>query len=115
MKQEKIKTTIWGVVIGAILTIFVGFSWGGWVLGSTSSSLGEDMARIAVIERLAPMCLEQFKQDPEKSSKLKEFKEISSWDQNSFIQKNGWAIMPFEKEHDRAIAERCSELIIEVN
>ena len=115
MNQEKIKTTIWGVVIGGILTMIVGFSWGGWVLGSTSSSLGEDMAKNAVIERLAPMCLEQFNQDPEKDSKLIEFKAVSSWDQDSYIEKNGWAIMPFEKEHEVKIARKCSKLIMELN
>ena len=115
MNQEKIKTTVWGVVIGAILTMIVGFGWGGWVLGSTSSSLGEDMAEIAVTDRLAPMCFEQFNLDPEKDSKLKEFKTINSWDQDSYIEKNGWAIMPFEKEHDVSIAKKCSTLIMGLN
>lgn len=115
MNQEKIKTLIWGAVIGSVLTMIVGFNWGGWVTGGTSTNLGQAMAKSAIVDRLAPMCLEQFKLDPKKESKLKEFKAISSWDRNSYIEKNLWAIMPFEDEHDRDISEKCSDLIFEIN
>ncbi len=110
--KEKIKTGISGAVGGAIMAIIIGFAWGGWVLGSNSLDMGEDMAQTAVLERLAPICVAQFNQDPERDKKLKELKEIDSWKRGEYIRKQGWATMPFEKEPDSRISDRCSDLIL---
>jgi len=109
--KERIKTGVWGAVGGAIATMIIGFAWGGWVLGSTSLDMGKEMAQNAVVERLAPICVEQFNQDPQKDKKFKEFKEIDYWKQDQYVKDQGWATMPFEKEPDSGIADRCSALI----
>ena len=112
MNKEKIKTSLWGAVGGAIIAIIIGFAWGGWVLGSNSLDMGEEMARNAVVERLAPICVAQFNQDPERDEKLKILKEKNSWDRDRYVKDQGWATMPFEKEPDSRVADRCSELIM---
>lgn len=112
MDKEQIRTGVWGAICGAIITMIIGFAWGGWVLGSNSLDMGEEMARNAVVERLAPICVAQFNQDPDRDKKLKEFKDIDSWKRYEYIRKQGWATMPFEKEPDRQVADRCSELIM---
>ena len=110
--KEKIKTGAWGAVGGAIIAMIIGFAQGGWVLGSTSQSMGEEMAQTAVVERLTPICVAQFNQDPERDKKLKEFKEIDSWKRVQYVKDQGWATMPFEKEPDSRVAYRCSALIM---
>ena len=112
VNKEKIKTGVWGAVGGAIIAMIIGFGWGGWVLGSNSLNMGEEMSRNAVVERLAPICVAQFNQDPEKDNKLKEFKEIDSWKREQYVKAQGWATMPFEKEPDSRVADRCSALIM---
>ena len=109
--KEKIKTGVWGAVGGAIVTMIIGFAWGGWVLGSSSLNMGEEMVETALVERLTPICVAQFNQDPEKDKKLKEFKEIDYWNQDQYVKDQGWATMPFEKEPDSSVADRCSVLI----
>ena len=37
------------------------------------------MAADAVADRLTPICVAQFNQDPEKDKKLEAFKEMDSW------------------------------------
>ena len=110
--KEKIKTGVWGAVGGAIMAMIIGFAWGGWVLGSNSLDMGEEMARNAVLERLTPICVSQFKQDPERDNKLKELKKIDSWKRGEYIRKQGWATMPFEKEPDSRVSDKCSDLIL---
>ena len=39
-----IKPAFWGVVIGVIGIMIVGFGWGGWVLGSTAERMAKDRA-----------------------------------------------------------------------
>ena len=111
-KKEQIRTGVWGAICGAIITMIIGFAWGGWVLGSNSLDMGEEMARNAVVERLVPMCVAQFNQDPERDNKLKILKEKNSWDRDKYVKAQGWATMPFEKEPDSRVADRCSELIM---
>ena len=110
--KEKIKTGVWGAVGGAVIAMIIGFAWGGWVLGSNSMDMGEEMAQSAVLDRLTPICVAQFNQDPEKAQKLKELKEIDSWKRGEYVRKQGWATIPFEKDPDSRVSDRCSELIM---
>jgi len=114
MNKEKIKTGVWGAVGGAIVAMIIGFAWGGWVLGSNSLNMGEEMAQTAVVDRLTPICVAQFNQDSEKDKKLKEFKETDSWKREQYVKDQGWATMPFEKEPDSRVADSCSALIMKV-
>jgi hypothetical protein len=45
------------------------------------------MAEDVIIERLAPICVIQFNQDPEKAAKLEELKEASSYLDNVKLNK----------------------------
>jgi hypothetical protein len=111
--KEKIKIGVWGAIGGAVVTMIIGFAWGGWVLGSNSLNMSKETARTAVVDRLAPICVAQFNQDPDRDKKLVEFKEVSSWKKGQYVQDQGWATMPFEKEPDGSVADRCSALIME--
>ncbi len=64
--KEKIQVGLWSAIGGAIVLAIIGFNWGGWVLGSTSQKMGEEMAEEAVVSRLAHICVEQFRHVSEK-------------------------------------------------
>lgn len=114
MKKEYIKPFVWGLVVGAIVLLIVIFS-AGWVTTSGSAKAkAEEMAEEAVVDRLAPICVAQFLQDPEKDKKLKELKETSSWQRREYVEKQGWATMPGEKEPDRQVAEECASRLVEL-
>ena len=109
--KDKISTGVWCAIGSAILTMIIGFNWGGWVMGSTSVNMGEKMARSAVAERLAPICVSQFNKDPQREENLLTLKGKSSWEQEKYIKTQGWATMPTEKTPDSMVAAKCSELI----
>jgi len=111
---EEIKPALFGAVGGGIVLAIIGFAWGGWVTGSTAQKLAEEMAEDAVVGRLAPICVEQYKQDSEKDEKLKELKETNSWQRDDYVKKQGWATMPGENEADRKVAGKCAELLVEL-
>ncbi|MGD2099360.1 MAG: hypothetical protein PVG35_17425 [Desulfobacterales bacterium] len=112
VNKEKIKTSIWSAIIGAIVVMIIGFGWGGWVLGSTSQRNADTMVENALIARLAPMCLEQFNADADKDTKLKELSAKNRWEREKYVEEQGWATMPFEKEPDSMVAEVCVEQIL---
>ncbi len=111
---EKIKPALWSAVGGGIVLAIIGFAWGGWVTGSTAQEMAEEFAQKAVVARLAPICVEQYNQDSEKDQKLKELKEEDSWKRDDYVEKQGWATMPGEKEADSKVAKKCAELLVEL-
>jgi len=101
------------MVATAVLTMIVGFNWGGWVTGGTSQQRVTTGAEDAVALRLVPICVAQFALDPQQASKLAELKAItSSWERPDYVKKQGWATMPGEKTPDNNVASACTKLLM---
>src|SRR5574342_1272102 len=100
--------TFWCCVASAVLTMIVGFGWGGWVTGGTARQTAETMAHDAVVPRLAPICVVQSGRDPAKAVKLLALKDESSWQRGEDVGKQGGATMPGEQEPDSRVAEACA-------
>ncbi len=106
---------VWACVATAILTMIIGFTWGGWVSGGSSLKAGVLVGQDAVIQRLVPICVTQFNQDPDKAVKLEDLKGMSSYQRGQFVQDQGWATMPGEEKPDRKVADACAKLLAETN
>lgn len=116
-RWAKARLTKWAafwVAIGAIiLTLFFGFSRGGWMTGGSAQRMAENASQSAVVARLAPICVLQFNQDPQKDQKLVELKElISSYQRSQYIKDQGWATMPGEANPDNQVAAECAQRIM---
>jgi hypothetical protein len=104
--------TFWLCVASMVLTMIVGFAWGGWVTGGTAQKLAETMTDDAIVTRLAPICVVQFNQDPGKAQKLVALKGTDSWQRDGYVEKQGWATMPGAEKADRNVAEACAKLLL---
>jgi alpha/beta superfamily hydrolase len=81
-----------GIAIGAVASIAIGFSWGGWVTGSTAHRLAADQASTAVVAALTPVCVEKFLQNSDATANLAVLQKISTyWEQGDYVVKGGWA------------------------
>jgi hypothetical protein len=108
------KTAIFWIMIAVIvLTMIVGFSWGGWVTGGTAQKMSTTAAQAAVVTRLAPICAAQFNLDPQKDTKLAELQGMSSYQRSAFVKAQGWATMPGEAAPDNKVADACAKLLVE--
>jgi hypothetical protein len=107
------KTIVfWSWIASVILTMIIGFAWGGWVTGGTARSMAETLADEAVVKRLAPMCVTQFKQGLGKDQKLQELAKTDSWQRSEYVEKQGWATMPGEEKPDSKVASECARLLM---
>jgi hypothetical protein len=107
------KTVVfWACLASVVLTMIIGFSWGGWVTGGTARSTASSMANDAVVARLAPICVVQSGRDPARTVKLVALKEESSWQRGEYVGKQGWATMPGEQEADSKVAQACATLLM---
>lgn len=108
-----IKPGIWGVVIGSILTMVVGFNWGGWTTSSTANQVASQRADAAVTTALVPVCLAREKMDGTKGKKLGELKAITtSYEQTDFVMKTGWATFAGKTDPNRDVAEACASALV---
>jgi predicted negative regulator of RcsB-dependent stress response len=108
-----LKPGIWGVIIGSILTMIVGFSWGGWTTSSTARQQAMIQSDNAVTTALVPICLAGKKADVSYAKKLAELTAISSsYEQTEFVMKTGWATFPGQADPNRAVAEACAAALL---
>lgn len=114
MDRDKIKTGIFGAVCGGIAMAVVGFAWGGWVTESKANVMIANASETAVLDRLAPICVLKFQNDPEKAAKTVKFLGTSSWNRGDYVGNQGWATMFGEKDPDSWLARRCAELITQI-
>ena len=108
------KPAIWGVVGGAVALAIVGFTWGGWVTGTTAESRATQRADSAVVAALAPVCAERFKTAANADSNMTELKKIDSWSQGDYVEKGGWATAPGSTPSAQvsAVAKACATLLV---
>ena len=115
-KARPTKQTLFWFCLGSVVgALIIGFGFGGWVTGGTARDMAVESGEDAVIERLVPICVHQFNQDPEKDQKLKEFKELGSRQRNDYVAEQGWATMPGEEEPDSTVARACARLLMEID
>ncbi|MGD2127551.1 MAG: hypothetical protein PVG99_15845 [Desulfobacteraceae bacterium] len=108
MKPEtsgKIKYGVWGLIVGAVIAMIIGFAWGGWKTADTAKTMTEE----AVLASQAAICVAQFMNEPNHEELLKEFGELDSWKRAEFLEKGGWDKMPGQEKADYAVARACAD------
>ena len=112
--MKSLKPGAWGFVIGSLVTMIVGFSWGGWMTSSGVDRVARERADAAVVAALVPVCLEKSKADPAAAKKLAHLKTFtSSWDQRDAVIKDGWATVG-GADANREVAEACASRLVTV-
>jgi hypothetical protein len=111
LEGESLRRLIQGAVAGGLATALIGFNWGGWMLESTARQITVKDTSAAQVAVLAPMCADKFRTASDVTLNMVEFKKVSSWMQDSFIQKGGWATFPGMSSPDLAIAQACARLL----
>jgi hypothetical protein len=109
-KVRPTKTVVFWIGLATIiLTMIVGFNWGGWVTGGTA----QKMTNEAITQRLSLICVGQYNQDLGKIQKLRELQDTSSYQRDDYVKKQGWATMPGEEKPDNRVADECAKLIVQ--
>ena len=114
LQGESRARLLQGIAIGAVASIVIGFSWGGWMTGSTANRLAAERADTAVVAALMPVCVEKFLQNSDAQANLAALREISTnWQQGQYLEKGGWATRPGATSSDYELARACAAKLIE--
>jgi hypothetical protein len=104
-----LKPGFWGIVVGVVGIMILGFAWGGWVLGSTAERMATERAGGAVTAVLVPICVEKFMGQADAAAKLTAFQQSVSWRQSQLIENGGWATATGSKTPNAAVARVCAQ------
>ncbi|MEQ8348046.1 MAG: hypothetical protein RIB84_15895 [Sneathiellaceae bacterium] len=107
------KPALFGAVAGAALAAIIGFSWGGWVTGSTADQMAETRADRAVVMALTPICVANFNNGTDAATHLAALKEAKSWEQGNLVKDGGWATMPGGATVSTDLARACATALTE--
>jgi predicted dienelactone hydrolase len=108
-----IKPVLWGAVAGSVVTMIIGFSYGGWTTSSTTARVAKVQADAAVTTALVPLCIAKSKADAAAVRKMGELKALaSSYDQRDFVTKTGWATVPGSDDPNHDVAEACAAALL---
>ena len=98
----------WSCALCVVATMFVGFTWGGWVTGGTATDMANKAAEGASAKLAAAICAAQFNSDPEAAGHRAALVKLDTWMRSDFIKKGGWANLPGQKESVTGATELCA-------
>lgn len=104
---EWLKPGIYGALIGAVFVDVAGFTWGGWVTGSTANDRAMAMSHSDVVASMVPVCLDMARSDPARADKLQTIRAASTYQKRGALMEAGWATVPGTDAPDRDIAQAC--------
>jgi hypothetical protein len=106
LEGESLTRRAQGAVAGAIATMFVGFYWGGWSLGSTADKMAKERSELAVVAALAPVCADKFRALPDAEAKQVALSKVDSWKRRDEFPKE-LVTLPGESYPNSALVEAC--------
>lgn len=110
LQGESLTRLAQGAAAGAVITMVLGFGWGGWQLQSKAQKTADAAATSAVVAALAPICVEKFQRAADSKATLVKLKATDSWKQDTFVTDGGWATFA-GSEPNRNVAEACAKML----
>ena len=109
------KTTLfWSVAGAAVLTMIVGFTFGGWVTGGTATEMAEEAAEQSAAKLAAAVCVERFINAQDAAAQLAALKETSNWKQKSFVEDGNWTTLAGMEKPVSGAAKLCADQLADM-
>jgi hypothetical protein len=99
----------WSCLGAAVLTMVVGFSWGGWMTSGSATKQAQAAGQHAAAELAANICVKRFLAAPNAQAQLAELKKVDSWKRDSFVQDGGWVTFANMEKPVTGAAEICAD------
>ena len=110
LQGDSLTRLLQGAAAGAVATMFVGFYWGGWSLGSTANKMAKERSELAVIAALAPVCADKFRALPDAEAKKVAISKVDSWKRRDEFPKE-LVTLPGESYPNSALVDACYTLL----
>ncbi|MHA6692694.1 hypothetical protein [Devosia sp. A449] len=113
--QASKKVLFWSCAGTAVLTMVIGFTWGGWVTGGSAIELAENTSEAAVASLAADVCFTRFMAAPDLQANLTAFNEESTYARAKYIDGGGWTTLGGQEKPISGAAKLCAEQLAEAD
>ena len=110
LQGESLTRLMQGAAAGAVATMFVGFYWGGWSLGSTADKMAKQRSELAVVAALAPVCVDKFRALPDADARKATLSKVDSWKRRDEFPKE-LVTLPGESYPSQPLVDACYALL----
>ncbi|GAB2175993.1 hypothetical protein [Dongia sp. agr-C8] len=108
-----LKPGLTGAALGAVATLVIGFSQGGWYTTESAERLADDRSAVAVVDALVPFCVAQSKLDPDSKTKITAMTGmVTGYERRDYVMKVGWATAPSAESPNGDVASACADKLI---
>ncbi|MHA6732295.1 hypothetical protein [Devosia sp. A369] len=113
--QASKKALFWSCAGTAVLTMVIGFTWGGWVTGGSATERAETASEAAVASLGADVCFTRFMAAADVQTSLTAFNDESSFARTKYIDDGGWTTLGGQDTPIRGAAKLCAEQLAEAD
>jgi hypothetical protein len=106
------STWFWSIIGASVVTMVVGFSFGGWTTGGSAAAMASKAAQDARAELASSVCVDNFAAAENASQQLVVLKDKSSWEQDDFIKDGGWAKLLGSDKIIEGAADLCADKLM---
>jgi len=103
----------WTTAGAVVLTMILGFTWGGWVTGGDAVKRADTAADSAVAELAAEICAFRYLQASDAAVKLTALREETSFRRGTTIEEGGWVTFAGADDPVRGAARLCADRLME--
>lgn len=103
----------WSTAGAVVVTLILGFTWGGWVTGGAAADRAEEAAEGAAARLAADICAYRFLQAGDAGTQLAALKEQASYKRNALIEDGGWVTFAGAEDPVRGAAGLCVDHLME--
>jgi len=64
-----------------------------------------------VVATIAPICVDRFQRSTDADANLTALKKVNAWEQGTFVEEGGWAVMLGGKTADSGVLQACAALL----
>ena len=104
---------VWACLASVGATMAVGFTWGGWMMGSSAEYATSTAVSEARMDLLASVCVDRFGGAENASGRLADLRKIGEWERRDVIRNGGWInVNNIASPTDGAAATLCVERLM---
>ena len=104
-------TVLWSCIGTVLMTMIIGFTWGGWMTTGRSELMAAGAVHEARTELMATLCVNRFINFEDVADQLADFQKSGSWEQRDIVRNGGWTNVGARDQPLENAVNVCAERI----
>lgn len=105
------KSLLQGALLGAVATVLIGFTIGGWTLGRSAEMMATEAHKEGGVNALAPLCVEKIESSADVEKHRVALKDKTSFQRSSYVEENGFSTFHGNEKPTPGVSLACAKLL----